>query len=208
MKKLNLGSTISSVGGMMSFVLGLLVFFIMCGCGSESQQSPPQVGEKAKPVIDQKKASPTVTEIPQGKEPLTGKKVKEEGKTTRLPATQLLDEEILPPSAPGEKGITRRDLEKMKAQEPTINPLDEEVLPPGNPGEKGITRRDMENFQKQPQTAMDPMDEEVLPGLGGEKGITRREIEQFKATNPYTPPSGPGELIPFKPKTQAGGKTK
>ncbi len=68
-------------------MLVLLVFLVICGCGSDSKQSTQQVPEKAKPVIDKAKGSHKVVEIPQGKEPLTGKKVKEEGKTAKLPTS-------------------------------------------------------------------------------------------------------------------------
>ena len=68
----------------MAYGLVLLVFLVICGCGSDSKQSTQQVPEKAKPVLDKAKGSPKVVEIPQGKEPLTGKTVQEEGKTCQI----------------------------------------------------------------------------------------------------------------------------
>lgn len=180
---------------------GLLV---MWGCGSDSQQSPPPTSEKAKPVVDQGKDKAKVVEITPGKEPVTGTTVKEAAKSSKSPARLLLDEEVLPPAAPGEKGMTRRELEQLKAAQPQIDPLDEEVIPPAAPGEKGITRRELENIQKQ-QAEIDPMDQEVVPPSGpGEKGMTLRELERLKALSPDAPQESPGPLVPTRPRTQPG----
>lgn len=180
---------------------GLLV---MWGCGSDSKPSPPQTSEKAKPVIDQGKGKTKVTEITPGKEPGPGTKVKEAAKSSKSPATLLIDDVVLPPAAPGEKGVTRGELEKMKAAQPQIDPLDEEVIPPGAPGEKGITRRELENLQKQ-QAEIDPMDQEVVPPSGpGEKGMTLRELERSKALSSETSQEAPGPLLPTRPRTQPG----
>jgi hypothetical protein len=178
---------------------GLLV---MWGCGSDSKQSGPQASEKAKPMIDQGKGNPKVVEITPGKGPLTGTTVKETAKSSKAPAALLLDEEVVPPSAPGESGVTRRELEKMKAAQPQIDPMDEVVIPPTAPGEKGLTRRELENLQKQ-QAVMDPMDQEVVPPSSpGEKGMTLRELERLKASSPATSQESPGPLLPTHPRTQ------
>ncbi len=85
MKKQAFVKIIRSSGGIMAYGLVLLVFLVICGCGSDSsKQSTQQVPDKAKPVVDKEKGSPKIVEIPQGKEPLTGKTVKEEGKTTKI----------------------------------------------------------------------------------------------------------------------------
>ena len=178
---------------------GLLVIW---GCGSESKQSPPQASEKAKPVIDKDKGKAKVVEISPGKEPVTGSTVKEEAKSTKTPIKILLDEEVFPPTSPGEKGITRQELERMKTLEPQTDPLDVEVFPPAAPGEKGLTLRDIENAKKQ-QSEIDPLDQEVFPPTNpGEKGVTLRELERLKALEPQTPQS-PIEPLPVpKPRTR------
>jgi hypothetical protein len=202
MKKQAFVKIIRSSGQIMAYGLILLVSLVICGCGSDSsKQSTQQVPDRAKPVIDKEKGSPKIVEIPQGKEPLSDKTVKEEGRTTKLPATRLLDEEVFPPSAPGEKGITRRELENMKStSQPKTDPMDE-VEFPSNPGEKPITRRDIENLMKQPQIQTDPMDAEVFPPTKpGEKGMTGRELERLKALAPQNPPRPLDPLpIPVNP---------
>ena len=54
-----------------------------------------------------------------------------------------LDLEVIPPKNPGERGVTQRELNAMKANEPKIAPLDLEVIPPNNPGERGVTQREL-----------------------------------------------------------------
>ena len=58
MKRIDLGKINTAVGGMMAYGLVLLVFLVISGCGSDSKQSTQQVPDKAKPVIDQKRAAP------------------------------------------------------------------------------------------------------------------------------------------------------
>ena len=187
------------------FTIILAGLLVMWGCGSDSQQSPPpQTSEKAKPVVDQGEGKAKVVEITPGKEPLTGTTVKEAAKSSKSPTRLLLDEEVIPPGGPGEKGMTRRELEQMKAAQPQIDPLDEEVIPPAAPGEKGITRRELDNLQKQ-QAVIDPMDQEVVPPGGpGEKGMTLQELERLKALSSETPQETPGPLTPTRPRSQQG----
>jgi hypothetical protein len=184
----------------------LAALLALGGCGSDSKPGPPQTPAKAKPVIDQGTGKAKVVEITPGKSQVTETKIKEDARSTKSPAALLLDEEVVPPSAPGEKGLTRRDLENLKAAQPKIDPMDEEVIPPAAPGGKRITRRELENMQKQ-QPAVDPMDEEVVPPSGpGEKGMTLRELERLKAMSPEIPQEAPGPLPPTHPRPQPGKK--
>ena len=64
---------------------------------TQNKQSDQQVSDKAKPVMDKAKGSPKVVEMPQGKEPLTGKTVKEEGKTSKSPTAIDKDLLVFPP---------------------------------------------------------------------------------------------------------------
>jgi hypothetical protein len=70
----------------------------------------------------------------------------EDTKITKDTASKIdpLDIEVLPPNKPGEKGITQREILKMRGEKKELNPLDMEILPPKNPGEKGVTQRELQ----------------------------------------------------------------
>lgn len=89
-----------------------------------------------------------------------------------------MDIEVIPPTKPGEKGITLRELDGTKEYREKINPLDVEVIPPKNPGEKGITIRELKEMRTN-KNEINPLDIEVIPPKNpGEKGITVRELQQ------------------------------
>ena len=58
MKKQDVVKIIRSHSGMRAYGLVLLVFLVMWGCGSDSQQPPKHVPEKAKPVVDRVRVKP------------------------------------------------------------------------------------------------------------------------------------------------------
>lgn len=131
MKKQIFGQLISSSSGILALVIPL-VFVVISGCGSDSKQSSQQVPEKAKPVIDKGPASTKIVEMPQGKEPLTGKKVKEEG--SKSPTALDKDQEIFPPSKPGQKGMTLRDVERSRTLERKAPEKPVDPFPPKSSG--------------------------------------------------------------------------
>jgi hypothetical protein len=186
MRKQDLVKKIGSIGGIMAYGLALLVVLVIFGCGSDSKQSKQQVSDKAKAVTDKAQGSPKVVEIPQGQEPLTGKTVKEEGKTVKMAPSQLLDQEVFPAMG-GKPALTQRDLQNVQKPLSKTDPLDEVVFPPMMTGGKAITRRELEAAQKE-QAKIDPKDQEIFPPTKpGEKGMTLREVERLQASTPQTP---------------------
>lgn len=166
----------------------LLTVLVICGCGSDSKQDSKETPDKSKVVIDKERSPLKILEVPQGKEPLTDKAVQEEGKTSKLPDTVDMDEIIFPPSKPGEKGVTRREVEELRKKHTPADPLDQEMFPPPKPGEKGMTGREVELLRKQ-QAPVDPLNQEAFqPGKSGEKGLTVKEVEELRKQQPQVDP--------------------
>jgi len=91
------------------------------------------------------------------------------------------DIEVAPPNKPGERGITQREIDAIRAKQEKIDPGDIEVMPPDKPGEKGITQRELDAIIAK-QKKIDPGDIEVIPPENpGERGITQREIDAIRA---------------------------
>jgi hypothetical protein len=109
--------------------------------------------------------------------PIGNEKIAKDSSSSKI---DPLDIEILPPSKPGGKGITQRELLKMQGEKKEINPLDIEVLPPSKPGEKGITQREIQGTQEY-REKIDPLDIEVIPPANpGEKGLTVRDLQRVE----------------------------
>ena len=91
------------------------------------------------------------------------------------------DIEVIPPEKPGERGITQREIDAIRAMQKKIDPGDIEVIPPDKPGERGITQRELDAIIAM-QKKIDPKDIEVIPPENsGESGITQREIDAIRA---------------------------
>lgn len=118
------------------------------------------------------------------------------------------DRVILPPSNPGEKGLTLREVDDIQAKE-ELNQENApvEIFPPSMDGEKTLTLDQINAINKDEQTKKkDDMDIEVFPpSEGEERGMTLREFngqvdekkENKKPINPLDieviPPSQSGE---------------
>lgn len=105
----------------------------------------------------------------------------QEGANGRIgKSTNPLDVEVIPPTVPGEKGITQSELDSIIAMQKKVDPLDVEVIPPTVPGQRGITQREL-NALMERENKVDSLDVEVIPpAVPGEAGITQRELNAIK----------------------------
>jgi hypothetical protein len=96
---------------------------------------------------------------------------------------------ILPPTEPGEKGVSYAEIQKVIKQNQQaldqMSPDEIEVLPPDKPGEKGVTMAEMAATQEQRKDLNINWNEmEVLPpSKPGEPGITLSEVQKHSDQN-------------------------
>ncbi len=108
-------------------------------------------------------------------------------------------EEVLPPSHPGEPGITSADINYYSSFHTQLDPNDEEVLPPSTPETKGMTQDEMD-FLTEMHQAENPADAELLPPEGDDEfGLTQAEFEAMQSSTPALPPSQIEVLPPDEP---------
>jgi hypothetical protein len=97
--------------------------------------------------------------------------------------------EILPPTEPGEKGVSYAEIQKVLNRNQQaldqMSPYEIEVLPPNKPGEKGVTMAEMSAILEQRKDLNTNWSEmEVLPpSKPGEPGITLSEIQKHSDQN-------------------------
>jgi len=97
--------------------------------------------------------------------------------------------EILPPTEPGEKGVSYAEIQKVLNRNQQaldqMSPYEIEVLPPNKPGEKGVTMAEMSAILEQRKDLNTNWGEmEVLPpSKPGEPGITLSEIQKHSDQN-------------------------
>ncbi len=86
-------------------------------------------------------------------------------------------EEVLPPSHPGDHGVTAADIEYLSSFDTPWGPGEEEQLPPASPSEAGMTAEDLE-FLSGLQQEKNLAEIELLPPEDGhEFGLTLAESE-------------------------------
>ena len=109
----------------------ICILFMAFGCGSESGSGSAS-GKKAVSTTKGARGVGLLTNKTPGGPPQNIK---------IAPPAESDDDVILPPATPGGKGITRGEIEAMKAKEAKVVESDDDViLPPIKPGDKGITR--------------------------------------------------------------------
>ena len=97
--------------------------------------------------------------------------------------------EVLPPSLPGEPGLTIADLNYYRSFATDLDPAEIEVLPPLSSEEDGLTQADIKFFSAMHQVP-EPADIEVIPPKGeDELGLTLAEFEAMRSNRPALSPS-------------------
>lgn len=111
-----------------------------------------------------------------------------------LSSTPADDDEVLPPSSPGGRGMTYKELRAQEAKvPPAADPLDMEALPAANPGEKGKTLRQLQADDAKARLNEAGMSRiEVLPpSAPGGKGMTLEELKAQESKEPLQLPDSP-----------------
>ncbi len=119
------------------------------------------------------------------------------------PSSLRDDDEVLPPDAPGKRGMTLGELRAWEARA-VVAPGDMEVIPPSEPGQPGVTRSQFLAAEEQNRPAVDPRDMEVIPPAEpGAKGKTLRQVQLEEARSQLDRPAVESmEVIP--PDTPGG----
>lgn len=130
---------------------------------------------------------------------------------TAAPVEELYEEpvslfpggkEVLPPSLPGEPGLTIADLNYYRSFATDFDPAEIEVLPPLSSEEDGLTQADIKFFSAMHQVP-EPADIEVIPPKGEDEfSLTLAEFEAMRSNRPalspsqieVVPPDLPGEI--------------
>lgn len=104
-------------------------------------------------------------------------------------------EEVLPPSHPGEQGITFADIDYYSSFHTQLDRNDMEVLPPATSDTKGMTQEEMD-FLSEIHQAGNPADTELVPPAGDDEfGLTQADFEAMQSNRPVLPPSQV-EIVP------------
>ncbi len=110
------------------------------------------------------------------------------------------DDEVVPPSQPGEPGLTIDDVNYYSSLSAELEPDGGEVVPPSESEPTGITAADIEFFVSQ-QDSRSSEAEVVPPDIEGDPGLTMTELEAMRSDwlalppsqNEVLPPDLPGE---------------
>lgn len=106
-------------------------------------------------------------------------------------ATPTADDEVLPPTTPGGRGTTFKELQEQEAKlQPLGDPLDLEALPPTKPGEKGKTLRQLQADDAKASLNETPLTriEALPPAAPGGKGLTLDELKAQESKEPLKLP--------------------
>lgn len=183
----------------------------MAGCGSETGPAAPKSATQPQTARDGQKSAPSkpkVVEVMPNTNLEKGKILERENAGLQLPPTggEDLDEVVIPGEKPGEKGLTRRELEALIKSRNQGDILDEKAdITMDKPGSKGMTWRELEKLI-QTQNQADILDSTSGHNdTSGAASMTWRELEQhiknMPQANPLDVESGLTETPGGKPLT-------
>lgn len=93
--------------------------------------------------------------------------------------------EIIPPSKPGERGVTQAQVDALK---PTSN-IDRgaiELVPPSKPGERGLIQAQLEGMKPAKSAEASDNLEVIPPGKPGEHGLSQQDFSKIKASRKHS----------------------
>ena len=111
------------------------------------------------------------------------------------------DDEVWPPSQPGEPSITIADLKYYRSFWTDVDPAERGVLPPSSFGGVGLTQADIEFFSAMHQVP-DPADMELFPPES-ENGVGLT-LAEFEAMRLKWPALAPSQIELFPPESEDG----
>lgn len=95
--------------------------------------------------------------------------------------------EVLPPSHPGEEGLTMADIEYYRSFAPVYDPSEVEIFP-SSPGEDSFTEQDLADLIANQEPEL--LDTDLVPrDSAGHSVITLRDVENMRSAMLESPPS-------------------